>query len=112
MSVIVQPQYICLFSQDVSKNGQEVDTTKATQISDGQSGTSEEAEQKLLVSKKNPSQIFCISFCHCLANINQDTTVLFTNTFYGLPLHFLVKYPDFKGQFSAVVLASQVCSLS
>lgn len=58
VSVIVQPQYICLFSQDVSKNGQEVDTTKATQISDGQSGTSEEAEQKLLVSKKKPHKYF------------------------------------------------------
>ncbi|XP_045892247.1 uncharacterized protein ppp1r3ab [Micropterus dolomieu] len=44
-------------STDVSKNGQEVDTTKATQISDCQSGTSEEAEQKLLTeSRQNYSQ--------------------------------------------------------
>ncbi|KAK9516375.1 hypothetical protein VZT92_024310 [Zoarces viviparus] len=47
-------------STDVSKHGEIADTLKAEQISDGQSGTSEEDRQKLLTeSRRNSSQRSC-----------------------------------------------------
>ncbi|KAM6925990.1 uncharacterized protein ppp1r3ab [Lycodopsis pacificus] len=47
-------------STDVSKHGEIADTVKAEQISDGQSGTSEEDRQKLLTeSRRNSSQRSC-----------------------------------------------------